>query len=99
MLINYTNNNKSEVKFISYSGSYPCLCHGDLTLEINQKEYVLEGWKVLMSGGGLDEEYDPYTGEWEIDYQGLPDEIKQYAYEIDACVNENVPYGCCGGCS
>jgi len=37
-------------------------------------------------------------GEWQINVSKLPEEIKQYAQEIDEVFNENVPYGCCGGC-
>ena len=100
MLINYINkNDEPAVKFVSYTGTYPCLCHGELTLKINDKEYFFEGYAILSSGGGLDGDYNPYHGEWEVDYEGLPDEIKQYAFEIDACINENIEYGCCGGCS
>jgi len=37
-------------------------------------------------------------GEWNIDVEYLPDEIKQYAHEINEIFNENVDYRCCGGC-
>ena len=37
MLVN--KKNKSRVKFISYTGEYPNLCSGVLTLEIDGKEY------------------------------------------------------------
>ena len=40
MLVNNKKNkDTSRVKFISYTGEYPCLCHGVLTLEIDGKEY------------------------------------------------------------
>ena len=50
MLVNKKNSNTSRVKFISYTGEYPNLCSGVLTLE------------------------------------------------IDEVFNENVEWGCCGGC-
>ena len=35
------------------------------------------------------------SGEWTVD---VPKEYKHLAGEITAVVNENVEYGCCGGC-
>lgn len=35
MLINYSNNEITHVKFVSYTGRYPNLCSGILTLEID----------------------------------------------------------------
>ena len=37
-------------------------------------------------------------GAWIIDCEDIPDKFKEYAEEIDNVFNENVPYGCCGGC-
>lgn len=51
------------------------------------------------SGGGLDENYCSYKGEWEINIDNIPDKYKKYALEIGRIFNENVPYGCCGGCA
>ena len=39
MLVNKKNSNTSRVKFISYTGEYPNLCSGVLTLEIDGKKY------------------------------------------------------------
>lgn len=38
------------------------------------------------------------TGEWEIDVDRLPEQFRKYAEEIGKVFNENVEYGCCGGC-
>lgn len=38
------------------------------------------------------------TNEWKIDVSELPDKYKPLAYEIDRVFNDNVPWGCCGGC-
>lgn len=39
MLVNTnTITTESHVKFISYTGKYPCLCSGILTLEIDGKK-------------------------------------------------------------
>lgn len=37
-------------------------------------------------------------GEWEINAEDLPEEFRNYAYEIDKVFNENVERGHCGGC-
>ena len=39
MLVNKKNSNTSRVKFISYTGEYPNLCSGVLTLEIDGVQY------------------------------------------------------------
>lgn len=39
MVINNNKNNDNRVRFISYTGDYPNLCYGVLTLEIDGKEY------------------------------------------------------------
>lgn len=102
MLIGYIE--PSHVKFISYSGNYPNLCTGTLSLEIDGIQYKFgsndydnktsfpQFWR--SGGSGY-----PYTkGEWEIDFTEIPEQFKQYALEIDEVFNENVEYGCCGGC-
>ena len=100
-----TNNN---VEFISYSGKYPCLCMGKLMLKIDGEE-VKFGNKYSYkdvdyptfwhSGGGIDRNYCAYSGEWEINVEELPEQYRKYATEIDEVFNENVEYGCCGGCA
>ena len=114
MLINTQDKETTKhVKFISYTGRYPNLCRGVLTLEIDGIEYTF-GYDYRCSktcnyssfwhtGGrcGFTNNYqNSYvnTGEWEIDCNDLPDEFKKYATEIDKVFNENVDYGCCGGC-
>lgn len=113
MLVNINSKSSEHVKFVSYTGKYPNLCSGILTLEIDGKEYTfgndyfnpnkVDYDKFWSSGGncGFTNNYaSSYVndGEWNIDYEEIPDEFKKYAHEIDEVFNENVPQGCCGGC-
>lgn len=93
-----------NVEFISYTGGYPNLCIGKLTLKINGEIHTF-GYEDAMhrqfwySGGRCDfETGDTITREWEIDCNKLPEELKPLASEIDEVFNDNVPFGCCGGC-
>lgn len=86
-----------EIEFVSYTGKYPCLCHGVLTLKIDDKPYELKG--ILISGGSTNWRSSTVTtGEWEINEEELPEEIRPFSKQIAAVVNANVEHGCCGGC-
>ena len=102
----------NNVKFISYTGAYPNLCSGILTLEVNGKTYVFgntydnkNNYESFWSSGGscgfagpnYSDEYVDY-GEWRINREYLPEELQKYADEIAEVFNENVRFGCCGGC-
>lgn len=54
------------------------------------------------SGGGIqadkDWNFDVRHGEWEINVDEIPEDFRKYATEIDRVFNDNVPFGCCGGC-
>lgn len=86
------------VEFVSYNGAYPNLCSGTLVLRINGIERTLE--RCLSSGGSVtfDENWlETVTqGEWSV--YNLPDDLEPMREEIEECINENIPYGCCGGC-
>lgn len=91
------------IKFISYDGKWPNLCRGILVIEKEGKRYELKN--ILISGGRC---YftDNYTnshiekGKWSIYGNKLPRELQnvQDVMEIKYLVNENVTWGCCGGC-
>lgn len=104
MLVNTnTNTTESHVKFISYTGKYPCLCSGILTLEIDDKRiqfgYNTPNTPFWASGGGFNPNYEnDYQGEWKIYVDEIPEKYRKYATEIDKVFNENVGWGCCGGC-
>lgn len=102
----------THIKFISYTGSYPNLCSGDLALEIDGIEYTFgygyerepkPDFKPFWSSGGsvwFDDGWEENVedGEWAIDVNRLPEQFRKYAFEIDRIFNENVEWGCCGGC-
>lgn len=88
------------VKFISYNGKWPCLCCGTLVIEVNEKRYELKN--ILVSGGNIsfDSDWNPSItfGKWELNMDHLPTDLHKYAKEITDVVNNNVEFGCCGGC-
>ena len=81
-----------ELKYVSYTGEYPCLCQGILTMELNGKIIVFPE-NCLSSGGEVSftEEWDEIvtTGKWNISKfpVGFPDYLKQEAVDL---VNANV---------
>lgn len=111
MLVNRNCDMNSHIKFVNYTGKYPNLCGGILTLEIDRIEYTFgDVWKSFKtdfnrfwgSGGNViandDGDFDVEYGEWVIDVSKLPEQFRKYAQEIDEAFNENVEHGCCGGC-
>lgn len=102
-----------HVKFVLYDGEYPNLCTGTLVLNINGIDYSF-GFTTVPgmskcdfpmfwhSGGSAsfddDGNANVTSGRWQIDSLDLPKQFREYADEIDEVFNDNVPYGCCGGC-
>ncbi|MCM1166272.1 MAG: hypothetical protein NC299_01290 [Lachnospiraceae bacterium] len=100
-----------KIEFVSFTGEYPCLCFGTLTLRINGRETTFgcfresaeykDFWK---SGGTLylnyndDGEYYVTEGDWTVREDELPDFLKPHAAELAEIMNRNVPRGHCGGC-
>lgn len=111
MLINSENLYTEKVKFVSYTGKFPNLCRGVLTLNIDGKEvkfgHVIEEY-CWQTGKYKDDNYNlfwrsggsigSHKGEWIIDISEIPEQYRKYASKIDEVFNDNVPYGCCGGC-
>lgn len=86
------------VEFVSYDGDFPNLCRGTLVLRIDGEE--VEFPKYCMRSGGtvwFDDECGEHveSGEWSVN---VPAKYANLKDEIERCVNENVEYGCCGGC-
>lgn len=104
------------VEFVSYTGKYPNLCSGVLTLRIDGEEvrfghdyYVLESWKTdgnydefWATGGacGFYADGEDYVNhdEWQLVKSNLPEKYKPYGEELINVFNDNVHWGCCGGC-
>ena len=84
------------IKFVSYTGAYPNRCSGTLTLEIDG---VIRKDFSLCSGGSVwfssDWEDHVESGPWTVN---VPDDLLHLRREIEDVVNDNVPWGCCGGC-
>ena len=90
---------RPQIEFISYDGQYPHLCSGTLVIEVAGKRYFLKD--ILRSGGTvrpLSYDYVAETGDWYIEPEDLPEEIRPYTQDIERLVNLNVEKGCCGGC-
>lgn len=100
-----------QVEFINYTGEYPCLCSGEVTLKIDGEvvefcEYKFKSRETgkpylsLSSGSscGFNNDYtESYinNGDWEIELDPRYEDIKDIVLDL---INKNVPYGCCGGC-
>ena len=110
---NSENETRNHVEFIDYTGTYPNLCSGLLTLRIDGKEVTFGNdfsngksgqYDSFWSSGGCvyftNNWVDEHveTGEWRIDVSEIPEPYRKYAAEIDQEFNANVPWGCCGGC-
>ena len=108
MVVNRTDDNKKHVEFVEYTGEYPNLCRGTLTLKIDGDIVVFgnnkHDYPIFWESGGDAYFTDNYSEshvtleEWLIDYQEIPEKYRKYADEIDQVFNENVEFGCCGGC-
>lgn len=86
---------------IKYNGSYPCLCMGHLQVWLDDNYYDF-GSYCLQSGGlwYFDKDGDVITeqGEWTL--ESVPDNFPpEYITPLLKVINEQIPLGCCGGCS
>lgn len=86
---------------IEYTGKYPCLCMGKLKVTIDGIVYNFPDY--CLTSGGSTYFTDDYSnahvenGPWEVDKwpDNFPEKYKEST--LDA-INENIPWGCCGGC-
>ena len=95
------NKHTADIQFVSYDGSYPNLCSGQLVITVDGEEYTFPKFS-LRSGGSCScssESEEVTYGSWYIDWDTVgffftAEEKKR----ITDIVNENVIPGCCGGC-
>lgn len=99
----------SSIEFVSYTGKYPNLCSGTLTLKIDGKirtfgdESNCDYKRFWAPGGSCDynmtiQECEVKKAPWKVIKRHLPDVLKSSAKKLGTVFNNNVPYGCCGGC-
>lgn len=93
-----------DIEFVSYSGKYPNLCSGWLTLKVDGKEW--RKYVNLFSGG------EAYVDNGREFISQGPWGLSKYEYDdlakagfndaeiekIVCLLNEHVEFGCCGGC-
>ena len=85
---------------ITYDGSFPNLCSGDLVVSLEEQKWVFP-YHCLSSGGNVSFDSDwnenVTQGEWSINEwpENFPEDMKDLVLEK---INEEIPYGCCGGC-
>ena len=90
-----------KIEFVSYDGKQPCLCMGTLVIKVDGKTYsfknAMHSGGCIMGGPSTDWDMWSETGPWEINLEEHP-ELEQYKEKITELVNDNVTWGCCGGC-
>ena len=74
----------SRVKFISYTGEYPNLCSGVLTLEIDGKTYK-------FGHNYMNRHYHPETGEWVQEDEDPMDPNFNAFWTSGGCVTGGAP--------
>ena len=88
---------------IEYDGKWPCLCMGHLKVWIDDTLWDF-GTHALSSGGyiehdGYFNDWETHSGEWTIDDyswpKDFPEDMKKAVLDK---INEEIPWGCCGGC-
>lgn len=87
-----------NIEFVSYDGKYPNLCSGTLKLRVDGK--IWQKSHCLISGGrcSWEDEDQNIRGPWDISSYDFNDFTVEEQVEIQRLVNDNVEWGCCGGC-
>jgi len=90
---------------IKYTGKWPNLCAGSLTVYLDDKVYRFGAYAIRSGGECYCDFHDDSThisqGDWYWSKDlkvptGFP-EVR--LYELLALINDEIPHGCCGGCT
>lgn len=65
---------------------------------IHSSKFWYSGGEAGVHFSDGDSEAYCYSGSWELDESEIPEELKDKAQELIDIFNENVDWGCCGGC-
>jgi len=85
---------------INYNGEWPNLCSGKLGVIVDGRCWHFPEF-CLQSGGEVtfDSDWNEYasSGEWSVSEwpEDFPDELKGVVLDK---INEEISWGCCGGC-
>ena len=88
------------LEFKSYDGKAPNLCSGTLIMTLDGEDIVFPV-QCLYSEGTIKKSNKKgeqvIKGPWIVREfpERFPKELEKKAVEL---INENIPYGCCGGC-
>lgn len=85
-----TRMNNSNIEFISYTGAYPSLCCGVLTVNVNGKKYKFRGYeRSLLLNEGDDYYPEMLPKFWISGGHGLDEDLDE---NLDEFVNK-IPWG------
>lgn len=86
----------AHIEFVKIYEEEWALCGSTVVLKINDQE--IEFHRILGSGGSVSwgDEDEINTGPWCVG--NLPEYLEKYKEEITKVINDNVDWGCCGGC-
>lgn len=93
-----------NIRFISYDGKYPTLCGGTLILDIDNKEYWFTNCLISTGNSNFNniDDYIVIKNKWKFntDYNSnYQDELSSNDINIiEQLINDNIEWGCCGGC-
>ena len=85
---------------ISYDGSFPNLCSGQLVVYLGTQEWKFPSFCLRSRGSiSFDSDWNEEItqGEWSVSEwpEGFPEDAKEMVLKK---INEEIPFGCCGGC-
>lgn len=86
--------NNSNIEFVSYTGTYPNLCQGVLTVNVNGKKYKFSGYNRVPITDKVDDYYPEMLpkfwtsgGYCRLD-ENLEEEVEKGPWEMSTAVDE-----------